>query len=143
MRPSATDPDLPKISAAEWPVAEAIWSAGRPVSSTEIVARVSGGAVRHPKTVRTLLRRLLDKRVLATERRGRVSYFFPRLSRSEYVELESRSLLDRLFDGRRAALVLHFLRDGNDLSPAELASLRERLAELESSTGSSSRGPRQ
>ena len=125
------DTDLPNISAAEWTVAEAIWSAGHPVSSTEIVDLLSGEAARHPKTVRTLLHRLVQKKVVVTERRGRASYFFPRLSRREYVELETRSLLDRLFGGRRAALLLHLLRDGEDLSPADLAALEERLGELE------------
>ena len=135
MRPSRTDPDpdLPRISAAEWEVAEAIWSAGRPLSSTEIVSRLASAASRHPKTVRTLLHRLVQKRVVATERRGRMSYFFPRLSRSEYVALEARSLLDRLFGGRRAMLLQHFLREAEDLSPAELAALRERVVALEAS----------
>ena len=132
MAPAAsTDPDLPRITAAEWTVAEAIWSAGRPVSSTEIVERLSGEAARHPKTVRTLLHRLVQKQVVVAERRGRTSYFFARLSRTEYVELETATLLGRLFGGRRAALLLHLLREGGDLTPAELAVLRERLAELE------------
>jgi BlaI family penicillinase repressor len=137
MTPSSPpDPDdLPRISAAEWTVAEAIWSAGRPVSSTEIVERLSGEAARHPKTVRSLLHRLVQKRVVVTERRGRASYFFPRLSRAEYVALETGALLGRLFGGRRAALLLHLLRDGGDLTPAELAALRERLAELEAGPG--------
>jgi BlaI family transcriptional regulator, penicillinase repressor len=129
--PSSTDPELPRITAAEWAVAESIWSAGRPVSSTEIVERLSEAGARHPKTVRTLLHRLVQKRVVVTERRDRTSYFFPRLSRTEYVELEARSLLDRLFGGRRAPLLLHLLREGSDLSPADLAVLRERLGELE------------
>ena len=126
-----TDESLPRIAAAEWPVAEAVWQAGRPVSSIEIVARLSGETTRHPKTARTLLQRLVQKRVLVKERRGRVDYYFPRLSRNEYLELETRSLLERLFAGRRVALLEHYLSRGSDLTPAELATLRERLAELE------------
>ena len=126
-----TDESLPRIAAAEWPVAEAVWTAGRPASSIEIVERLSGESARHPKTVRTLLHRLVQKRVLVKERRGRLDYYFPRLSRSEYLELETRSLLERLFGGRRIALLEHYLSQGSDLTPAELATLRERLAELE------------
>jgi BlaI family penicillinase repressor len=132
--PSTTDESLPRIAAAEWPVAEAVWTAGRPASSIEIVERLSGGAARHPKTVRTLLHRLVQKRVLVKERRGRVDYYFPRLSRKEYLELETRSLLERLFGGRRVALLEHYLSEGADLTPAELATLRERLADLERGT---------
>jgi BlaI family penicillinase repressor len=121
---------LPRISAAEWAVAEAVWSAGRPASSIEIVERLSGDAARHPKTVRTLLHRLVQKKVLVTERRGRVDYFFPRLSRGEYLEAETRSVLDRLFGGRRADLLRHYLSEASDLTPAEVAALRERLDQL-------------
>ena len=127
----AAEEPLPRIAAAEWPVAEAVWTAGRPASSIEIVDRLSGEAARHPKTVRTLLHRLVQKRVLVKERRGRVDYYFPRLSRTEYLELETRSLLDRLFGGRRIALLEHYLKEGSDLTPAELATLREHLTELE------------
>src|SRR6185503_14324665 len=118
--PPAEEP-LPRIAAAEWPVAEAVWTAGRPASSIEIVERLTGEAARHPKTVRTLLHRLVQKQVLVKERRGRVDYYFPRLSRNEYLELETRSLLDRLFGGRRIALLEHYLKEGTDLTPAELA----------------------
>ena len=124
------EPLLPRVTNAEWAVAEAVWSAGRPISSVEIVERLSGETDRHPKTVRTLLRRLVQKRVLVTERRGRVDYYFPRLSRGEYLEVETVSVLERLFAGRRAALLQHYLKNGSDLSPAELASLRERIEAL-------------
>jgi predicted transcriptional regulator len=126
-----SDPDLPRISAAEWAVAEVIWAAGRPVSSVEIVQRLAGAGGRHPKTVRTLLERLVRKRVVVAERRGRTSYFFPRLSRGEYVDLETRSLLDRLFGGRPFELLSHLLHQASALSPAELAALRERIAAIE------------
>jgi predicted transcriptional regulator len=129
--PPAGKDSLPRIAAAEWPVAEAVWKAGRPTSSIEIVERLSGETAHHPKTVRSLLHRLVQKQVLVKERRGRVDYYFPRLSRSEYLDLETRSLLERLFGGRRIALLEHYLSQGSDLTPAELAILRERLAELE------------
>jgi BlaI family penicillinase repressor len=128
--PAKAEP-LPRIAAAEWSVAEAVWTAGRPASSIEIVERLSGTARRHPKTVRTLLHRLVQKGVLVKERRGRVDYYFARLSRGEYLELETRSLLERHFGGRRLALLEHYLGEGSDLTPAELATLRERLTELE------------
>jgi BlaI family penicillinase repressor len=127
----APEESLPRIAAAEWSVAEAVWKAGRPASSIEIVEQLSGATARHPKTVRTLLHRLVQKQVLVKERRGRVDYYFPRLSRNEYLELETRSLLERLFGGRRIALLEHYLSEGSDLTPAELATLRERLEELE------------
>jgi BlaI family transcriptional regulator, penicillinase repressor len=137
-----TDADLPRVSTAEWAVAEAVWSAGRPISSVEIVEFLAGDAARHPKTVRTLLHRLVQKKVLVTERRGRVDYYFPRLSRGEYLEAETRSLLDRLFAGRRADLLEHYLRDASDLSPAQLAALRERLDALSAGRPTSATGHR-
>ena len=121
------DPELPRVSSAEWEVAEVVWRAGRPVSSTEIVERLSAHSARHPKTVRTLLHRLVQKRVVVAERRGRMSFFFPRLSRTEYLELETQGLLERVFAGRRIALLLHFLDQANDLSDADLAVLGERI----------------
>lgn len=81
-------------------------------------------------TVRTLIRRLIQKRALASERRRGVVVYAPLVSREAWVTAEGQGLLDRLFGGRLAPLVAHFARE-RALDPEDLARLKRLVAELD------------
>ena len=82
-----------------------------------------------PKTVHTLIGRLVKKGAIKAERDGRRYLYAPAVARQDYVQDESQGLLDRLFDGKLAPLVSHFA-ETNQLSAEDIAELKRLVAEL-------------
>ena len=61
-------PKPPAISDAEWDVMQVAWAAApQPVTASEVVEKLAGRKGWNPKTVRTLLNRLMNKGALAVD----------------------------------------------------------------------------
>jgi BlaI family penicillinase repressor len=120
---------MPKISAAESQVMEAVWSRG-PLAADEIVAEVGEPQGWGEATVKTLINRLLKKKALLSERSEGRTRYRALVSREDYVQGESQGLLDRLFGGELAPLVAHYAKHRN-LSAQEVARLKRLIAELD------------
>ena len=101
-----------RISAAESQVMAAVWDgeeAGRGGAGADEILAAAGPANGWGEaTVRTLIRRLIGKGALRSERRGGVVVYAPLIRRQDWVTGESQGLLDRLFGGQLAPLVAHF-----------------------------------
>jgi predicted transcriptional regulator len=117
------------ISDAESQVMEVLWRE-QPLSAEDVVEALSRTTDWREPTVKTLLNRLLRKRAISAERDGRRYLYRPLLTRADYVHAQSKSLLDRLFDGRVAPLVAHF-SERRKLSRKDLAELRRLIEELD------------
>jgi BlaI family penicillinase repressor len=116
----------PSISDAEWQVMEAVW-ARSPATANEVIDRLSGrGAEWNPRTIRTMLNRLIGKRALGYTAEGKRYLYEPLVSREDCVRAQSRSFLSRVFGGATGAALLHFVAE-NDLSPAEIEQLKQVL----------------
>src|SRR5262249_7162055 len=61
-------PDV-SISDAEWQVMNIVWEA-QPLAAQEVVARLQASTDWAPPTIKTMLHRLVKKRVLSYERQG-------------------------------------------------------------------------
>ena len=118
-----------RISTAESIVMEALWRRS-PQTAEEISAAVAQEQGWTDATVKTLLNRLLTKGALAADKDGRRYLYRPLLERADYVSEESKSPLDRLFDGRVSSLVMHF-SERESLSPDEIAELKRLIGELD------------
>ena len=75
----------------------------------------------------SFLTRLRDKGFLKLERRGKVNYYTPLISRKTYLAQASRGVLDQLFGGSVAALATSLVDAG--VSREELEELRRMLEE--------------
>ena len=120
-----------RISEAESRIMGALWDKA-PLTPDEIIAAVAprnGWAV---GTVRTLITRLLRKKAMAGSRGARGYLYRPLIARDEYVQAESQSLLDRLFDGQVAPLVAHFARH-RALTVSDIRKLKKLIADMEKS----------
>lgn len=118
---------VPRISETEWEVMETVW-AEHPLTSGEILTRlVRQDSTWHPKTLRTLLARLVKKGALAYEARGRTYFYAPAVPRAQCVRAASESFLQRVFGGALQPLLTHFV-EHRKLTPAELRELEEVLA---------------
>jgi predicted transcriptional regulator len=81
-------------------------------------------------TVKTLITRLLHKKAIEGRREAAGYLYHPLVSRSDYVQSESQSLVDRLFGGEVAPLVAHFA-EHRALTPKDIEVLKKLIADLE------------
>ena len=107
------------ITDAEARIMEALWR-GRPLSADEIIAEVGAAQSWGSATVKTLINRLLKKKAIAPHKEAGRYCYQPLVAREDYVQAESQSLLDKLFDGQLSPLVSHFAKN-RKLSADEVA----------------------
>ena len=112
--------DMPKISETEYEIMKAVWK-NAPISTNEVVELFEGGNW-SPKTVQTLLARLVKKGALGYEKRGRVFVYSPLIDEEEYRREESSSFLKKFYNGALNSMVLNFI-DGDKLSPDDIDEL--------------------
>ncbi|MGH8124758.1 MAG: BlaI/MecI/CopY family transcriptional regulator [Rhodanobacteraceae bacterium] len=122
-------PANPAISEAESRVMGILWREA-PQGSEDIASGLHADTGWHENTVRTLLSRLLRKGAVHAKREGRRYLYSPVLTREQWQAYESRSLLDRVFGGRVAPLLVHFSRN-EKLSAKDVAELRKLVDQLE------------
>lgn len=108
---------------------EALWTKG-PLSPDGVVAEVGEANGWAPGTVKTLITRLLRKGAIAGAKEAGAYVYRPLLERSNYIQAESQSLVDRLFGGEVAPLVAHFA-EHRALTPRDIAHLKSLIAKLE------------
>lgn len=117
------------ISEAESRVMEVLWEQA-PQGSEDLASALHPDTGWHENTVRTLLNRLVRKGAVHAECEGRRYLYSPVLTRERWQTFESRSLLDRVFGGRVASLLVHFSRS-EKLSAKDIAELRKLVEDLE------------
>lgn len=123
-------PTNPAITEAESRVMEILWQRA-PQGSEDLATQLHAATGWHENTVRTLLNRLVRKGAVTAERDGRRFLYSPLLTRDAWQTAESRSLLDRVFGGRVAPLLVHFSRT-EKLGAKDVAELRKLVDQLES-----------
>lgn len=112
-----------KISDAELEILETLWAAGEALNANEIRVRLNEKKEWERTTVLTLIRRLLDKGVIAQEKRE-VYYYAPLVARNDYVKEETKSFLNKFFRGDAKNLAAALIED-EDLSREDIEELRE------------------
>lgn len=114
--------DAMRISEAEWRVCRILWRHS-PQTANEIVAALAEETEWNPRTVKTLLNRLIKKNVLGYENHGREYHYFPLLGEEECVQAQTQSFVKRVFDGAAGAMVTTFI-NSQQLSAKEIAELK-------------------
>lgn len=120
---------LPQISEAEFEVMKVVWQ-NAPISTNEVTDRLVNKTNWSPKTIQTLLKRLVSKGALTYEKRSRVFVYTPLVEESEYLEHQSISFLNRYYNGNLASMVNSYI-DSKSLSQNEIKQLRLLLAKAE------------
>jgi BlaI family penicillinase repressor len=118
-----------RLSDAEWDVMEVLWSAGQPLTATDIAVRIPQEREWSLATVKSLLSRLLAKQAVAPAKDGRRFLYSPAIERDPYVADESRRFVDRLFGGKLSPLFAH-LADEEALDMDDIARIEALLKEL-------------
>ncbi len=117
---------IPRISDAEWEVMKVVW-ARSPRTAGEIIEALAGRhRPWHPKTIKTLLNRLVRKGALAYDEVGRAYLYRPAVAESECAAAASDSFLRRVFGGSLKPMLAQFL-ERKKIPAAELKELRRIL----------------
>jgi BlaI family penicillinase repressor len=116
---------IPKIAESEWRIMKILWKES-PLTASEIIHRLKETIHWNPKTVKTLLNRLVTKGALSFNKEGRIYHYSPAVSESECAQVESRSFLNRVYDGALKPMLAAFIED-QELSPIEIEELKQIL----------------
>jgi BlaI family transcriptional regulator, penicillinase repressor len=118
-------PTMPQITEAEWVVMRVFWRRA-PVTANQVVSELGGRVEWKPKTIHTLLRRLVDKGALAFEKQGREHLFRPLVTAGACEHAATRSFLDRFFGGQVAPFLARLV-EKEKLTPSEIQRLKRIL----------------
>ncbi len=114
-----------RISDAEWQVMEALWERS-PATAAQVVEALAASTDWNPRTIKTMLNRLIKKRAIEFEAQGKSYLYRPAVSRDSAVRAQSRSFLKRVFGGDVAPMLAHFV-EHHKFTAQELAELRKVL----------------
>ena len=119
--------DLPQISEAEYEVMKIVWKYA-PINTNEITERLTRSTSWSPKTIQTLIKRLVTKGVLSYEKQSRVFVYTPLVEESAYIGQESHSFLERYYGGDITAMLSTYIKN-DKLSETEIDTLRSLLSQ--------------
>ena len=118
--------NLPQISEAEYEVMKIVWKHA-PINANEITEKLLQSTSWSPKTIQTLIKRLVTKGVLTYEKQSRVIVYTPLVKESEYICQESNSFLNRYYDGDITAMLSAYI-ENDKLTEPEIETLRSLLS---------------
>ncbi len=127
---------LPQISEAEFEVMKIVWKYA-PISTNEITDRLVQTTTWSPKTIQTLIKRLVNKGALTYEKQSRLFVYTPLVDQDEYIGQESTSFLNRFYGGNISSMLSAYL-DQDKLSETEIHTLRSLLSKNSDKGGSKS-----
>jgi len=117
----------PRISEAEWQVMKILWESS-PRTANDIVKELTGRTPWKRETIRTLVNRLVGKKVLKFEKKGRQYHYCPQVTEAECLRAETDSFFRRFGTGSIEPMLAAFV-EGGHLSGEKLADLRRILDE--------------
>ena len=116
---------IKRLPESELEIMQIIWEEEPPVSRMTVERELRKKHPLAPTTILTLLTRLCDKGFLLLKKEGRSNLYEPLITEREYLASESRSFLDRLFDGSVANFATALCDSG--VKKEELEELRRLL----------------
>jgi BlaI family penicillinase repressor len=118
----------PRISEAEWQVMKVIWKQVGSCSAQTVIDALAAPNDWSVATIKTLLTRLVKKGALRFEKNGKSYLYSATLTESEGRAVETKTFLDRVFDGSLSPLIAHFSQ-ARKLSKKDIEELENLLRE--------------
>jgi BlaI family penicillinase repressor len=105
-----------------------ICAADAPISTNDVIEKLEATTAWKPKTIGTLLSRLVKKGALKYEKDSRVFVYTPLIQESEILEMVSDSFLTRFYDGAADSMIVSLL-ERDKLSEEDMNRLKNLLEE--------------
>ncbi len=119
--------NIPNISESEWEVMNILWHKS-PLTANEVIASLQETTDWKPKTIRTLLDRLVHKNVVGVNRNQKVYTFYPLYSQDECQRAETESFVKRIYGGAVKSMLVQFIEE-ESLTDDDIKELRKILDE--------------
>ena len=125
---SPSSPSPEPLTPAEWKIMKIVWEQGQGAARDvyQVAGKQFGWA---PSTVKTILRRLVDKQFLKTSQIGNSFLYQPTRPVLKSLCGAADVLLERALDGTVGPLLAYMVKQGR-LTPEELHELRGLIDEL-------------
>ncbi len=114
---------------SEWYIMEKLWETA-PLTYVQLCHELKENPGWSRSTVQTMLERMTEKGILRYEVLGRAKHYYPNVGRDDVAIAETRSLLDRAFEGS-ASLMMSTLVRKKQLTREEINELYAILQEAE------------
>lgn len=117
------------ISDSEWEIMRIIWTI-EPVSSTKIIQELQAKKDWSESTIKTLLRRLVNKNLLNTTKEGRHFVYSAKVNQAQVMTEAAQELLDRMCNMHKGDVILQLLAD-SPISKSDLAKMKQVINQKE------------
>jgi len=117
--------NIPSISESEWEIMNVLWDKA-PQTANDIIFSLQETTDWKPKTIRTLLDRLVQKDVVGVNKDQRVYTFYPLYSQEECQRAETESFINRIYGGTLKSMLVQFIQE-DTLSDDDINELRSIL----------------
>ncbi|WP_289139362.1 penicillinase repressor BlaI [uncultured Brevibacillus sp.] len=118
---------VPGISEAEWEVMNVLWEK-EPQTANEVIFSLQEKMDWKPKTIRTLLDRLVKKKVVGVNQNQKLYTFFPLYTQGECQKAEAQTFLKRIYGGTMKSMLVQFIEE-EELTEEDMNELRSILNE--------------
>ncbi len=116
---------VPRISESEWEVMKVLWERS-PLTANDIVDVLAKRASWQRETIRTLINRLVQKKAVRFEKKGRQYHYCPAVAETECIKDQTRSFLRRFRAGAIEPMLAALVEEER-LSAEQIARLKEIL----------------
>ena len=113
------------ISDAELEIMKIIWKNPN-ITANKIIEQLKGKTEWKPNTIKTLINRLLNKGAIDFEKEGKEYYYYNLINEEEYKISESKSFLNKIFNGSMNLMLMNFIKTKN-LSEKDIEELKKIL----------------
>ncbi|MHC6180284.1 BlaI/MecI/CopY family transcriptional regulator [Clostridium sp. JNZ X4-2] len=114
-----------KISDSEWEIMKILWKKS-PITSSEVIRILKEYMYWSPKTIHTLINRLVDKDIVEVKKQKPFYLYSPKISEEECRKVETESFLKKVYNGSIHLLISNFIKD-EKLSEKEIRELKQIL----------------
>lgn len=116
---------IQSMSESEAEIMRLFWDAEAPMTSAKVIALLEGRGWK-PSTIWTFLSRLVEKGLLAAEKKGKTNFYSPAVSEPEYRQAQTLRFLETVHGGSVKSFFAA-LNGGEALSTDKLEELRSWL----------------
>jgi BlaI family penicillinase repressor len=118
---------IPKIAESEWRVMQVLWENGSQTAN-DVVNALSGEVKWKPRTIKTLISRLVKKGAVKVTEEGYRYRYSAAVKESACVRSETKSFVRRVYQGAMKPALAAFIEDA-DLSDKEIDDIQKILSQ--------------
>jgi BlaI family penicillinase repressor len=116
---------IPNIAESEWRVMQVLWANGSQTAN-DVVNALSGEVKWKPRTIKTLISRLVKKGAVKVTEEGYRYRYSAAIAESACVRSETKSFVRRVYQGAMKPALAAFIEDA-DLSDKEIEDIQKIL----------------